>query len=153
MFEPRMQSAAAADMAAPADANPLLEKWSGQWGGLPPFDKVKVSDFKPALEAAMAENLREIDAIANSRKKPTFKNTLLALEKSGDTLNRVTTIFGVWSTSLNTGEFPAIQAEMQPKLAAHSDKITQNTKLFKRIEAVYKGSEMKKLNPEQQRLV
>jgi len=152
MFEPRVENAASADGVAPAD-NPLLQKWQGQWGGLPPFDKVKVSDFKPALEAAMAENLKEIDAIANNPEKPTFANTFIPLEKSGDTLNRVNTIFGIWSTSLNTGEFPAIQQEMQPKLAGHSDKITQNTKLFARIEAVYKGAEYKKLNSEQQRLV
>jgi peptidyl-dipeptidase Dcp len=153
MFEPRVQNAAAANAIVPADANPLLEKWKGQWGGLPPFDKVKVSDFKPALYAAMAENLREIDTIANNAQAPTFDNTLVALERSGDTLNRVNTIFGVWSTSLNTGDFPAVQAEMQPKLTAHFDKITQNDKLFRRIEAVYKGAEFKKLNPERQRLV
>jgi len=151
MFEPRVQNAAV-NTETPADANPLLEKWSGPWGGLPPFDKVKVSDFKPALQAAMAENLREIDAIANNPAPPTFDNTLVALEKSGDTLNRVSTIFGIWSTSLNTGEFPAVQAEMQPKLTAHADKITQNEKLFRRIEAVYKSPGLKKLNPEQQRL-
>jgi len=151
MFEPRTENAAAAG--APAPPNPLLEKWQGPWGGLPPFDKVKVTDFKPALEAAMAENLREVDAIANDPAKPTFANTFIPLERSGDLLNRVGTIFGIWSTSLNTGEFPAIQQEMQPKLAAHADKIIQNAKLFARIEAIYKGSEMKKLNKEQQRLV
>jgi peptidyl-dipeptidase Dcp len=151
MFEPRVQQTAAAD--APVPANPLLEKWTGPYGGLPPFDKVKVSDFKPALEAAMAENLKEIEAIANDPAKPTFANTFVPLEKSGDTLSRVSTIFGIWSSSMNTGDFPAIQQEMQPKLAAHGDKIIQNAKLFRRIEAVYKGSEYKKLNKEQQRLV
>ncbi|HEY2847168.1 MAG TPA: hypothetical protein VGI80_05070, partial [Pyrinomonadaceae bacterium] len=121
MFEPRVQNAASINTTTTPATNPLLEKWSGQWGGLPPFDQVKVSDFKPALEAAMAENLQEIDAIANNPDKPTFDNTLVALEKSGDTLNRVQTIFGIWSSSLNTGDFPAVQAEMQPKLAAHFD--------------------------------
>ncbi len=153
MFEPRTQNAASADVATTAAANPLLEKWSGQWGGLPPFDKVKVSDFKPALEAAMAENLNEIDAIANNPAPPTFENTFIPLEQSGDTLNRVQTIFGIWSTSLNTGDFPAVQAEMQPKLTAHSDRITQNAKLFDRIQAVYKSLGTKKLTSEQQRLV
>src|SRR6476659_3473608 len=96
MFEPRTENAASVDADAPAATNPLLEKWQGQWGGLPPFDKVKVSDFKPALEAAIAENLKEIDAIANNPAKPTFANTFIPLEKSGDTLNRVNTIFGIW---------------------------------------------------------
>ncbi|MBV9242044.1 MAG: M3 family peptidase, partial [Acidobacteria bacterium] len=152
MLEPRVQNAAATDTPSDPAANPLLEKWSGQWGGLPPFDKVRVSDFKPALEAAMAENLKEIDTIANNPAKPTFDNTFVALEKAGDTLNRVQTIFGIWSTSMNVGDFPAVQAEMQPKLAAHGDKIIQNAKLFSRIQAVYKGPEMKKLNSEQKRL-
>jgi len=138
--------------AAPA-ANPLTAKWEGPYGGLPPFDKVKVSDFKPALEAAMAENLAEIDAIANSKAAPTFANTFLPLEKSGDLLNRVQTIFGIWSTSMNTAEFQPVQAEMQPKLAGHYDKITQNSALFKRIEAVYNSPAKNRLTKEQQRLV
>jgi len=138
--------------AAPA-ANPLTAKWEGPYGGLPPFDKVKVSDFKPALEAAMAENLAEIDAIANNKAAPTFANTFLPLEKSGDLLNRVQTIFGIWSTSMNTAEFQPVQAEMQPKLAGHYDKITQNSALFKRIEAVYNSPAKNRLTKEQQRLV
>ncbi len=136
-----------------AAANPLLEKWTGPYGGVLPFDKVKISDFKPAMEQAMADNLAEIDKIANNPAAPTFENTFIPLEDSGDALNRVQTLFGVWSTSLNTADFQPIQAELQPKLAAHYDKITQNTALFKRIEAVYKSPATKKLTPEQQRLV
>lgn len=126
-------------------ANPLLAKWSGPYGGLPPFDKIKVADFKPALDAAMTENLKEIDAIANNKAAPTFENTIVAMEKSGDTLYRVSTMFGVYSSSLNTKDFQPVQAEMTPKLAAHSDKITQNTALFKRIEAVYNTESKKKM--------
>ncbi len=137
---------------APA-ANPLLEKWVGPYGGVPPFDKVKIGDFKPALEAAMAENLAEIDKIAKQKSAPTFENTIVALERSGDTLDRVQTIFGVWSNGMNSPEFEPIDAEMSPKLAAHSDKITQNDALFKRIEAVYNSPAKKKLTKEQQRLV
>ena len=133
--------------------NPLTAKWAGQYGGIPPFDKVKISDFKPALEAAMAENLKEIDVIANNKAAPTFANTFVPLEKSGDTLNRVGVIFGIWGSNLNTAEFQPVQAEMQPKLAAHSDKIVQNGALFKRIETLYKSSATKRLTKEQQRLV
>ncbi|MEP6789117.1 MAG: M3 family metallopeptidase, partial [Acidobacteriota bacterium] len=141
------------EAAAEPAPNPLLAKWEGSYGGIPPFDKVKVSDFKPALEAAMAENLKEIDVIADNKAAPTFANTFVPLEKSGDALNRVQTIFGVWSTSVNTAEFQPVQAEMQPKLAGHYDKITQNTALFKRIAAIYNSPAKKRLTSEQQRLV
>jgi peptidyl-dipeptidase Dcp len=117
--------------------NPLTADWTGPYGGVPPFDKVKISDFKPALEEAMAENLREIEAIANSTAEPTFENVFLALEKSGDKLRRVQVIYGIWASNLNNDEFQKVQTEMNPKLAAHSDKISQNEKLFKRIEKVY----------------
>jgi peptidyl-dipeptidase Dcp len=155
MFEPKVQRTdAAVDTAAGTPVpNPLLTKWTGPYGGLPPFDKVKVSDFKPALEAAMAENLAEIDAIANDKAAPTFQNTFVPLEKAGDTLNRVGVIYGIWASNLNTPEFQPVQAEMQPKLAAHSDKITQNAKLFQRISAVYNSPGKKRLTKEQQRLV
>jgi len=149
----KSQPAAAANETEAAAVNPLTEKWIGPYGGVPPFDKVKVADFKPALEQAMAENLKEIDAIANDPAAPTFANTFVPLEKSGEMLSRVSRIFGIWSTSMNTEEFQPVQAEMQPKLAAHSDKITQNAALFKRISAVYNSPAKAKLTKEQQRLV
>jgi peptidyl-dipeptidase Dcp len=132
---------------------PMLAPWGGPHGGVPAFDKVKVADFKPALEAAMAENLAEINAIANNPAAPTFENTIVALERNGQTLVRVNTVYDVWSSTLNDDAFSAIETEMAPKLAAFSDQITQNAALFKRIEAVYKSPETKKLTPEQQRLV
>ncbi len=123
--------------AATIAANPLLDKWTGPHGGIPPFDKVKVSDFKPALEAAMAENLREVEEIANQAAAPTFENTIVALEKSGQTLARVSTIYYLWAANMSSDEYGKVEAEMDPRLAGHADKITQNEKLFKRIEAVY----------------
>jgi len=134
-------------------ANPLTAEWTGPYGGVPPFDKVKIADFKPAMETAMAENLKEIDAIANNTAKPTFANTFVPLEESGQMLARVNIIFGIWASSMNSPEFAPIQAEMQPKLAAHYDKIVQNSKLFERINAIYTSKDVKKLTPEQQRLV
>ena len=139
--------------ATPADPNPLLSEWSGPYGGLPPFDQVKVEFFKPALEAAMAENLSEIDKIADNSAPPTFENTIVAMEKAGQTLDRVGTIYNVWQSTMSSPDFQVVQREMAPKLAAFSDKITQNEKLFKRIETVYNSPEKKKLNGEQQRLV
>lgn len=140
-------------LAAETAPNPLLAKWEGPFGGVPPFDKVKIADFKPALETAMAENLAEIEKIANDPAPPTFENTIVAAERSGTTLNRVNVIFGIWSSNESTKEFEPINAEMQPRLAAHADKIFQNEALFKRIETVYNSPDKTKLNVEQQRLV
>ncbi|RYY11574.1 MAG: M3 family peptidase, partial [Cytophagaceae bacterium] len=131
----------------------LLAPWGGPHGGVPAFDKVKVADFKPALEAAMAENLAEVAAIANNPKPATFDNTIVALERSGGTLDRVQAEYGVWKTTLNDKAFSAVETEMAPKMAAFSDQISQNAALFKRIEVVYKDPATKKLTPEQQRLV
>ena len=132
--------------------NPLLEKWVGPYGGVPPFDRVQVAHFKPALEAAMAENLAEIDRIATSAAAPTFENTLAALERVGHTLDRVQTAYGVWSSTMNGPEFQIVEREMAPRLAAFADKITQNEALFRRIEAVYNSPDKARLKPEQQRL-
>lgn len=135
-----------------ADPNPLLGKWEGPYGGVPPFDKVRVEDFKPALEGAIAENLSEVDKIADNPEKPDFENTIAALERSGRTLDRVQTFYGIWGSNMSSKEFRAVESEMDPKLAAFGDKITQNGALFKRIEAVYNSPEKSKLTPEQQRL-
>jgi peptidyl-dipeptidase Dcp len=132
--------------------NPLLQPWTGPYGGVPPFDKVRVADFKPALEAAMAESLSEIDRIANDPAPPTFENTIAAMERSGRTLDRLNTIYGIWSSNMSSPEFEPVEEEMEPKLAAFSDRITQNDALFRRIEAVYNSPSKASLTPEQQRL-
>ena len=136
----------------PPEPNPLLATWSGPYGGVPPFDQVKVEQFKPALEAAMAENLAEVDRIANDPAPPNFENTIAALEKTGRTLDRVGAVFGVWSSTMSTDDFQPVELEMAPKLAEFSDKITQNESLFRRIESVYNSPEKSQLTPEQQRL-
>ena len=136
-----------------ANGNPLLAKWEGPYGGVPPFDRVKVAFFKPALEAAMAEQLGEIDKIAKNTAAPNFENTIVALEEAGKTLNRVGTVYAVWSSTMNGPDFQAVQREMAPKLAAFGDQITQNEPLFKRIETIYNSPDKAKLNAEQQRLV
>jgi peptidyl-dipeptidase Dcp len=132
--------------------NSLLAPWTGPYGGVPPFDQVKVEQLAPALEAAMAEQLREIDAIANDPAAPTFENTLAALERSGRTLDRVSNIYGIYGGTMSTPEFQAVEREMAPRLAEFSDKITQNEKLFRRIAAVYEARETAGLTPEQKRL-
>jgi len=142
-----------ADMSAPAaDSNPLLANWEGPYGGVPPFDRVQIALFKPALEDAMTEQLAETDRIAKNPAQPTFENTIAAAELTGRTLDRVTTIYGVWAGTMSGPEFQKVQREMAPKLAAFNDKIYQNEALFKRIEAVYNSPAKQKLTPEQQRL-
>ncbi|MEP6707406.1 MAG: M3 family metallopeptidase [Pyrinomonadaceae bacterium] len=135
-----------------ADPNPLLAEWQGPYGGVPPFDRVQVAFFKPALEAAMAENLAEVDRIAKDPAAPTFENTIAALERAGSTLDRVETIYNVWSSTMKGPEFQVVEQEMEPKLAAFNDQINQNEPLFRRIEAVYNSPGKKRLTPEQQRL-
>jgi len=132
--------------------NPLLAEWTGPYGGIPPFDKVKVADFRPALEAVMAENLSETETIANDPAAPTFENTIAAMERTGKKLGRVSTIYGIWGGNMATSEYQTVQREMAPKMAAFRDKINQNEALFKRIEAVYNSSDKSRLTPEQQRL-
>ncbi|HEX2834732.1 MAG TPA: M3 family metallopeptidase [Thermoanaerobaculia bacterium] len=138
---------------APAASNPLLAPWTGPYGGVPPFDKVRVEDFQPAFEAAMAENLAEIDRIASDPAAPTFANTIAALESAGRTFSRVETVYGIWSSTMNDDAFSEVERVMEPKLAAFNDQITQNEKLFRRVEAVYNSPEKSQLTPEQQRLV
>ena len=135
-----------------SNENPLLAKWEGPYGGVPPFDRVKVALFKPALEAAMAEQLAEVQKIAADAAAPDFENTIAALESSGSTLDRVTTLYGVWGATMSNPDFQAVQREMAPRLAAFNDQITQNEALFKRIEAVYNSPAKAKLSPEQQRV-
>ncbi|HEX9049645.1 MAG TPA: M3 family metallopeptidase [Anaeromyxobacter sp.] len=148
----------AAPPAAPAAGaeatvkNPLLAPWTGPYGGVPPFDQVKVEQFRPALEAAMAETLANVDEIANDPAAPTFDNTLAALEKASRTLDRAGSIYGVFSSTMSTPEFQAVEREMAPKLAAFQDRITQNEKLFARIAAVYDARETSCKTPEQKRL-
>jgi peptidyl-dipeptidase Dcp len=132
--------------------SPLVAKWEGPFGGVPAFDKVNVADFKPALESAMAERASEIEKIASNPEPPTFENTIVALERSGSTMDRVGTVYGVWGGTMNGPEFAVVQREMAPKLAAFSDKITQNEALFARISAVYNSKDQAKWTPEQKRL-
>ncbi len=142
-----------AETPATAADNSLLGKWTGPYGGVPAFDKAKLEDLKPALEAGMAKNLEEVDAIANSADAPTFENTILQMERSGQDLNRIFTYWGIWSSNMSTPEFREIQREMAPKLSEFFSKITQNEKLFARVEAVYESDELKGMGPAEQRLV
>ena len=119
----------------------------------PPFDKIKDSDYQPAMEAGMAQELKEIETIANNPAPPTFENTLVAMEKSGQLLARVQHAFyGVVSANTNP-ELQKIRQIEAPKLAAHADEIYLNPKLFARISTLYKERHTLKLDAESMRLL
>jgi peptidyl-dipeptidase Dcp len=136
-----------------AAAIPVLAPWTGPYGGVPPFDKVTVPQLMPGLEVAMAEALAEIDRIAANPEPPTFANTIAALERSSRTLDRVRTIYEIYGSTLNDDAVQVVEREIEPRLAAFRDQVTQNEALFKRITAVYEARETSGLTPEQQRLV
>jgi len=119
----------------------------------PPFDKIKDGDYQPAIEAGMAQQQAEIEAIANNPDAPTFDNTIVAMEESGQLLTRVMAAFdGV--TGANTDPtLEKVETLEAPRLAAHSDFIHLNTKLFARVAAIYKQRAALKLDPESLRLV
>ncbi|MCU7548658.1 GNAT family N-acetyltransferase [Chitinophagaceae bacterium LB-8] len=140
------------DTMTDAHDNPLLKRWEGPYGGVPPFDSVEVPQFKPALEAAMADNLDKVKQIASNAEAPTFDNTIAAMERADRTFRNVHIVYNIWSANMNSPEFQLVEREMGPKIAAFSDQIIQNEQLFQRIEAVYQSPEKAKLTPEQQRL-
>ncbi len=137
----------------PEPHNALLADWTGPHGGVPAFHRMDLDALTPALEVGMTRQLDEIDAIASNPEPPTFENTIVALERAGRDLDRVSTYLGVWSSNLSTPEFREIQREMAPRLAAFRSKITQNAALFARIKTVYDGEAMASLRADQQRLV
>jgi len=133
--------------------NILVEEWSGPYGGVPAFDKMNIEDIKSAFEFGMSEKLKEINAIASNSEAPTFENTIVAMEKSGETLDRVYKYYGIWSSNMSTPEFRVIQGEMAPILSEFNSKISQNKELFIRIKTVYNNSLENPLEPDQQRVV
>jgi peptidyl-dipeptidase Dcp len=135
-----------------ARANPLLTPSPLPFGA-PPFDKIRDEDFPPAFEAGIKGQLAEIAAIAGSPAAPTFDNTLVALEKSGQLLERVNLVFkGLTSNNTNPA-LQKIQQDIAPKLAAQNDAIFLNSRLFARVEAIYGQRDALKLDPESRHLV
>ncbi|MBV9492915.1 MAG: peptidyl-dipeptidase Dcp [Acidobacteria bacterium] len=103
----------------------------------PPFDKIKDSDYKPALERGMKDNLAEVEAIANNKAEPTFDNTIVPLEKAGAVLNRTAKVFFNLSQSNTNDTIQEVESDMAPKLSAHQDAINLNPKLFARVKKIY----------------
>jgi peptidyl-dipeptidase Dcp len=122
--------------AALASTNPFAKESTLPFHA-PPFNEIKDSDYQPAIEEGMAEDLAEIEAIANNPAKPTFANTIEAMEKSGALLRRAQRVFGAVSQSNTNPTLQKVQAELAPKGAAHRDAVYLNPKLFARVKAIY----------------
>jgi peptidyl-dipeptidase Dcp len=120
---------------------------------LPPFDKIRNEHFGPALDAGMAEQRAEIEAIAQNPAAPTFENTITAMEKSGQLLTRVNATFGNLSASYTNPALEKLQTEMSPKLSAHNDAIFLNAALFARVQKLYETRASLGLDPESLRLL
>lgn len=143
---------AASQSPAPAAANPLLSASTLPFQA-PPFDKIKDADYLPAFEEGMKQHLAEIRKIADNAEPANFANTIEAMERSGETLNRVQRIFFGLVQADTNDERQKIQETVAPKLAEHQDEISLDPKLFARVKAIYDQRDTLNLEPEQKRLV
>ena len=132
--------------------NPFFNE-SALYMHYPPFDKIKNAHYKPAFDKGMEEHIREIESIANNLDDPTFDNTIIAMEQSGELLDRVATVFFALTSANTNDEMEKIQSEMAPKFSAHSDKILLNKKLFDRISFLNNNRNSLELKAEGIRLI
>ena len=121
--------------------NPLLAEWDTPHA-TPPFDKIALEHYEPAFETAIAVSRAEVDAIVNNPEKPTFVNTIVALEKQGAMLNRIAGIFFNMLEANTSDEMQAIAMRVQPKLTELSNDTSLNPELFKRVKAVYENKSL-----------
>jgi peptidyl-dipeptidase Dcp len=145
------QPARPATMTEAAD-NPLLTE-SRLPLRYPPFDRIRSEHYAPAFERGMAEQLEEIQQVAASAAQPSFANTIVALERSGETLARVSRVFFAQNSAHTNPEMQAVQREMAPRLAAHRDMITLDPRLWARILSLYEKRDALGLDPESKRLL
>ena len=139
-------------LAALPSSNPFAQQSTLPFQA-PPFDRIKDSDYQPAMEEGMRQQMAEIQTIANNSAPPTFENTIAAMEKSGRLLDRVQLAFsGVVGANTND-TLDKVQTDEAPKLAAHQDNIFLNPKLFARVKAIYTSPDSKKLDPESRQLL
>ena len=119
----------------------------------PQFDAIDTSHYKPAFERGMQEHLAEIDAIVNNTEAPTLDNTLIPMERSGQVLDRVASVFFAMVSANTNDDLEAIRSEMAPLLSAHNDQILLNGELFARVEAIYQQRDELELDAESYRLI
>jgi len=132
--------------------NPLLSDWNTPFQ-TPPFNEIKNEHFLPAIQEGMKAEIAEVDAIVNNPEEPTFKNTIVALEKSGKLLSKVNRVFGCLNGANTNDELQAISKETAPLLAKHNDDINLNAKLFNRIKQIYENKENLNFNSEENTLL
>ncbi len=132
--------------------NPLLVEWETPFE-TPPFDEIRNEHFMPAFEKAMDAQRAEVEAIANNPEEPAFKNTIEALEKSGEILDRVGGVFFCINDANTNAELQAISEEVEPLLTKHDDDINLNPKLFARVEKIYQQREDLGFNEEESTLL
>ena len=132
--------------------NPFLGKYTTPYG-IPPFEQIKVEHYKPAFVKGMEEHKKEIDAIVNNKKTATFENTIAALDRCGELLNKVASVFYGQNSACTSDEMQAVSREISPLLSQHSDDITMNAALFKRVKYVYDHQSEEKLDKEQKKLL
>lgn len=132
--------------------NPLLQEWNTPFG-VPPFDKIKNTDYLPAFQYAMNAHNQEIDAIINNQDVLTFENTIEALELSGSDLNRVSNVFYSVESANTNDELKEVAKTIAPELSAHYDNINLNEALFEKIKAFNEQAENLDLSPEQKMLL
>lgn len=146
--------AEAKEMKAARAAEPaLLQEWTGPYGGVPPWDKVKVSQFPAAFEAAMADYKAEFEAILEAPGPITFDNTITANELSGEKMGRLFSIWGVHSSNLSNPEVRKIQAEWEPKVSAFFSELTLDARYFQRVKFLYDQRASLNLDAKQLRLL
>ena len=132
--------------------NPLLVRWSTPFE-VPPFSEIQPEHFAPAFAEAMAGHLAEIDKIAGNPAKPTFKNTIAALEGSGQLLERIGRVFGNLCGAHTSDALQKVELEMAPKLAEHQNAIISNAALFARIDGLFKTRDRLRATAEERRLI
>ncbi|MBO5693037.1 MAG: M3 family metallopeptidase [Tidjanibacter sp.] len=132
--------------------NPLINQGQTPYG-TPEFSKIKLEHYKPAFDYALAEARKEVDAIVNNTEEPTFENTIVAMERSGELLNHVSTIFFVLNGNETSDEMQALAIEIQPDLVAFSNDVNLNPQLWERVKAVYEQKENLGLNEEEAKLL
>jgi len=138
--------------AAPAQvSNPFFAPWRSQFGAIP-FDQIKLEHLAPALDSAMAEQLKAVDQITANTEPANFANTIAAIERAASSMRRVGSVYSVYTGNLSNDAVRALELEYSAKMAAHSNKIALNAALFARIQAVHAAAGVAGLSPEQARL-
>ena len=132
--------------------NPFLTEYSTPYQ-IPPFEKIQFSHYEPAFEEGMKQHLAEIEAIASNSEIPTFENTIVELERSGKTLDKVSAVFFNLLGSNTSDEMDALAMKISPTLSSHRDSILLNKDLFSRIKSVYEQKDSLELTTEQERLL